>query len=62
MVKKSIFIFCSLIGMIAPLFAGSMTEIVDSVEHWWCSACGLAYPTTQKVCLNKDCPMFKKPR
>lgn len=33
-----------------------------SAEHWWCKGCGLAYPASQKVCLNKDCPLYRKAR
>lgn len=47
--------------MIAPVMI-EQAQTLDAVEYWWCSQCGLAYPTSQKCCLNKDCPLFKKPK
>ncbi len=46
----------------SPVFATSFSKLVQEAEMWWCSECGLSYPASQKVCLNKDCPLFRKKR
>jgi hypothetical protein len=54
-------IFLALTVVLAPItlcpLALSLTEAADM---WWCPKCGLCYPASQKVCLNKDCPLFRK--
>lgn len=44
----------------APIAISSQINAISSAEMWWCSGCGLAYPSTQKFCLNKDCPLYRK--
>ncbi|MBS0629994.1 MAG: hypothetical protein JSS30_07230 [Verrucomicrobia bacterium] len=52
-----------LLILVAFLFSPVVAyEHVPSADMWWCSGCGLAYPASQKVCLNKDCPLFRKKR
>lgn len=53
----------TMITFLAFLFSPmALSERADSADMWWCSSCGLAYPASQKVCLNKDCPLFRKKR
>ncbi len=53
-------IFLLIAFVSTPVFAGPAQPRVNSAEMWWCSACGLAYPASQKFCLNKDCPKFRQ--
>jgi|GEM_PF-7008020 len=55
---RNFFLLLSIV--LAPIFASSLEAMSHSVEMWWCSSCGLAYPASQKFCLNKDCPLFRK--
>ena len=57
---RGVFLFLSFI--LVPIFASPMAPYSDSAEMWWCASCGLAYPASHKFCLNKDCPLFRKPR
>ena len=51
-----------LIFSIMSLFNVTGKVHVEAAEYWWCKSCGLAYPASQKVCLNKDCVLFRKPK
>jgi len=55
---KKCALFC--LFFFVPVIATPAMQIFDSAEMWWCSSCGLAYPASQKVCLNKDCSLFRK--
>ncbi|NGX37943.1 MAG: hypothetical protein K1000chlam2_01111 [Chlamydiae bacterium] len=46
---------------VTPLMTAPIPHF-NSAEMWWCKSCDLAYPASQKTCLNKNCPMFRKPR
>jgi len=46
--------------LISPLALHSLPIPQTYAEHWWCKGCGLAYPTSTKTCLNKDCPYHKQ--
>lgn len=48
--------------LFSPVLTFSSSEFIDSAEMWWCASCSLAYPASQKTCLNKDCPLFRKKR
>lgn len=45
---------------LVPISAIPFSKITNSEEMWWCQSCGLAYPVSQKWCLNKDCSLFKQ--
>ncbi|NGX39959.1 MAG: hypothetical protein KR126chlam1_01299 [Chlamydiae bacterium] len=60
MIKKLVLIVFSLSCGLVPTVAVSLSHKADSAEHWSCSSCGYIYPVSHKVCLNKDCPLFRQ--
>jgi len=58
--KKALFFLISFVP--ALFFLPSFSQTANSAEYWWCRSCGLAYPLSQKFCLNKDCSLYRKPK
>lgn len=40
--------------------ASAINRTQDEAALWWCRECQLAYPMTTKVCLNKNCVLYRK--